>query len=161
MMGRWGDGWMHDGMMGGWNGHMMSGPWDNNGAQATPQPGYCWGCGMHGWGMMQGWGTTDGQSVVIPQSTPGADVSFQRDVLPIFNDDCTACHGGTAGLYLDSYAHLIQGGRSRAVVVPGDPQSSLLIQYVASGYMPFRGQRLTDAEIQTLVNWVAAGAKDN
>ena len=111
--------------------------------------------------MMQEWGYTGGQSVVIPPSTPGADVSFQRDVLPIFNDDCTACHGGTAGLYLDSYAHLIQGGRSGAVVVPGDPQSSLLIQYVASGYMPFRGQRLTNAEIQTLVNWVAAGAKDN
>lgn len=165
MMGGWGNGWMQGGMMGGWNGHMPGGMmdrwWNNNGTQAPPPASGCWDCGMYGGGMMHGWGYPAGQSLVIPEPTPGADVSFQSDVLPIFQEDCVACHGGTAGLYLDSYANLMQGGRSGAVIVPGDPQASLLIQYVAGGYMPFRGQRLTDAEIQTLVNWVAAGTNDN
>lgn len=153
MMGGWENGWMHGGRMGGW--------WNNNDSQTTPQSGYCWGCGMHGWGMMNGWGFNGGQNAAIPEPSPNANVSFQRDVLPIFQENCAACHGGTAELYLDSYANVIQGGRSGAVIVPGDPQASLLIQYVAGGYMPFRGQPLTDAETQLLVNWVAAGAQDN
>jgi mono/diheme cytochrome c family protein len=111
--------------------------------------------------MMNGWGSNGGQYPVIPQATPNANVSFQSNVLPIFREDCTACHGATAGLSLDSYANAMKGGRSGVVIVPGDPNNSRLIQYVVRGYMPFNGQPLSAAEIQTLINWVAAGARDN
>jgi hypothetical protein len=55
----------------------------------------------------------------------------------------------------------MRGGTSGPSVVPGDLASSRLVQYVQSGYMPFRSPPLTQAEIQTLVSWVAAGAPDN
>ena len=90
-----------------------------------------------------------------------AKVSFSDEVQPIFTARCVACHGGTSGLYLNSYDNLMRGGARGAEVVPGDPNNSRLIQYVSRGYMPFRNQPLTNAEIQTLVDWVVTGAPNN
>lgn len=76
---------------------------------------------------------------------------------PIFNTRCAACHGGTAGLFLDSYENVMRGGLNGLAVVPRDPSSSR----VGSGYMPYGGPPLTQAQAATLSNWVAAGARDN
>jgi len=47
------------------------------------------------------------------------------------------------------------------VVILGDPINSRLIQLVSSGYMPYGGPPLSQDEVQSLVNWVAAGAPNN
>src|SRR5690606_7658714 len=65
------------------------------------------------------------------------------------------------GLRLDAAAHLRDGGDSGPAVVPGEPDESLLIQsirYLGDGYdMPPAG-KLSDSEIELLVDWVARGA---
>lgn len=129
-----------------------------------------WG-GMHG-GMMNGygngWQTNPNWNLTptVPNSspsypTPSSPVSFKNNVQPIFAARCVACHGGTNGLYLDTYENVMKGGNNGAVVVPGDVYNSRLAYYVYSGYMPFRSTPLTPAEIQTILDWIAAGAANN
>lgn len=134
--------------------------------------GYCcdYGTGMHGgwdsngsgWGMGMHWGYTNTTPVpiTIPPATT-TDASYRAEVQPIFDARCVACHGGTQGLYLTDYESVMRGGAHGPVIVPGDPASSRLLWYVSSGYMPYGGPTLTQDQIQTLVNWVAAGAPNN
>jgi hypothetical protein len=51
------------------------------------------------------------------------------------------------------------GGNSGPVIVPGDPQASLLIEK-QSGAAPHFGQ-LSAQELQGVVDWIAAGAPEN
>lgn len=93
-----------------------------------------------------------------------APVSFANDVLPILQSRCLNCHGGQdtqRGLSIASYDALMAGSQNGAVIIPGDPNNSLLIQLVQSGRMPKRGSKLTPAELQILVDWIAAGALNN
>jgi mono/diheme cytochrome c family protein len=126
------------------------------------------GYGMHG-GMLQGWqnNPTWGVTPNTPNNsvptypTPTSSVSFKTDVQPIFAARCAACHGGTNGLYLDTYENVLKGGINGAVVIPGDVYNSRLASYVYSGYMPFRNTSLTSTEIQTILDWIALGAPNN
>lgn len=93
--------------------------------------------------------------------TPSASVSFRNNVQPIFAARCVACHGGTNGLFLDTYENVLKGGVNGAVIIPGDVYNSRLAYYVYSGYMPFRSTPLTSTEIQTILDWIALGAPNN
>ena len=88
-------------------------------------------------------------------------VSFKDNVQPIFAARCVACHGGTNGLFLDTYENVLKGSVNGAVVIPGDVYNSRLAYYVYSGYMPFRSTPLTSTEIQTILDWIALGAPNN
>jgi len=100
-------------------------------------------------------------------------VSFHSHIAPILNQHCVSCHvegkPGTeaSGLQLDSYAHLMKGTRFGAVVVPGDPLSSVINTLVEgradpSIKMPHTSSdQLTAWEITQLHNWVQQGARDN
>jgi hypothetical protein len=123
---------------------------------------------MPGGGMMdhQGrgggrWGARTQSNPTIVQPTPDAQVSFEQDILPIFETYCTYCHGNQAGLSLETYENVIKGSNHGAVVIPGDPQQSKLIRVVSNGYMPYGSPPLSQEQIQVLVNWVASGALDN
>jgi mono/diheme cytochrome c family protein len=98
----------------------------------------------------------EGDAAVSPEN-----VSFSNDIRPIFNANCIACHGGTNGLYLTSYEDVMQGGVNGPVIIPGNPANSRLIWYVSDGYMPLGGPPLSAGQVQTLANWVAAGAPNN
>lgn len=108
-------------------------------------------------------GTKAPRVTVVP--TPNADVSFKRDVLPIFQGICIRCHGGSKpiqGLSLESYAGTLKGGVSGKAIVPGDPENSILVRYIQIDFMPFEIEpKLTKDQKQKIVNWVAAGAPDN
>lgn len=73
---------------------------------------------------------------------------------------CTVCHGenGQAGLNLTGYAGLMKGSASGAVILPGDPENSLLVQ-VQSGPRPHFGQ-FTPEELALIMKWIAAGAPE-
>jgi len=125
--------------------------------------------GMHG-GMMGGYGwPTNPNLYTTPTApsgsqsypTPSSDVSFKDEVQPIFAARCVACHGGTNGLYLDTYENVMKGSMNGAVVIPGDVYNSRLAYYVYSGYMPFRNTPLTSTEIETILDWIALGAYNN
>jgi hypothetical protein len=89
---------------------------------------------------------------------------FEKRVRPVLVEHCYECHSGDArrleaGLRLDTRAAVIAGGDSGPSVIPGDAESSLLIQSVRYELyeMPPRG-RLPDETIQDLVQWVQMGA---
>jgi hypothetical protein len=64
------------------------------------------------------------------------------------------------GLQLDSKEHLMAGGKSGPVVVPGDPDSSRLVNavsYTRAVKMPPSG-KLSDADLAALRKWIQDGA---
>jgi len=91
------------------------------------------------------------------------DLTFEKDIRPILKAQCFHCHGedGETKGGLDSRLthYLIKGGKSGPAIVPGDPAASHLIQLVKSGEMPEGTGKLTTAQIQTLEQWIAQGAK--
>ena len=88
---------------------------------------------------------------------------FETRVRPVLAKNCFACHTATAmgGLQLDSREHILKGGQDGAVIVPGDPDKSLLIQAVRQTHewlkMPPQG-KLANQEIDDFSSWVKAGA---
>jgi mono/diheme cytochrome c family protein len=99
-------------------------------------------------------------------SAPSSGVpSFATDVLPILQAKCAACHGSIGGWTATSYNSVMTTGAHGPVVIPGDPGSSLLVQKLQGtqtigSMMPPSG-KLSDAEIQIIINWIKAGALDN
>ncbi len=92
-------------------------------------------------------------------TSSGTEVSFSKDVLPIFTANCTGCHASgnaTEGIALDTYANVTAG---RAIVT-GNADSSRIVREIQSGRMP-PGGKLSSADIQTIVDWINQGAKDN
>jgi uncharacterized coiled-coil protein SlyX len=87
---------------------------------------------------------------------------FENEIRPLLARHCFECHGEnqkpSGGLRLDSRAAILQGGESGAVVAPGKPDESLLIEAVRyrSVEMPPKG-KLPDDQIAKLVRWVEIG----
>jgi hypothetical protein len=87
---------------------------------------------------------------------------FENKVRPVLAENCYDCHTAAemGGLRVDSRDRLLQGGKSGAAIMPGDPDKSLLIQAVRQTgdlKMP-KGGKLKPAEIQALTDWVKMGA---
>ncbi|MCH8828862.1 MAG: c-type cytochrome, partial [Planctomycetes bacterium] len=85
-------------------------------------------------------------------------VDFNKQVAPILRQRCARCHTANArgGLRIDQTASLSR------VIVAGNARGSKLIQrIVATGNqrMPKGGQPLSQAEKNTLVQWINQGAK--
>src|SRR5579862_6076794 len=94
-------------------------------------------------------------------TSPDPTASFQDRVQPIVFKNCNGCHtfGGHAGeLRMDSLATLMKGGDRGPVVVPGHPESSLLLKAVQFGdpdlQMPPRG-KLADSDIAAIEKWIS------
>ena len=98
-----------------------------------------------------------------------ADVDFNRDVRPLLSDRCFACHGPAenhrkADLRLDLRTAATQAsGHRRAAIIPGDPDSSPLIQRVTNHdederMPPDEEKYLTAAEVDVFRNWIRQGA---
>lgn len=108
-------------------------------------------------------------TAAAPTSAPtaasnGGAVSFSGDVKPILDRVCVKCHGGEEtkeGLNMTSYDQLMAGSDNGPVITPGDPVNSLLIDLITKGKMPKQGPKLLPAQIRTISDWVAAGAKNN
>jgi hypothetical protein len=95
-------------------------------------------------------------------ATPEAVEFFEKRVRPVLVGKCLECHGDKAkgGLRLDSRSGMLTGGDSGAVIAPGDPDGSLLLQAVRYGEelkMPPEG-KLDEASISALADWVRMGA---
>ena len=97
-----------------------------------------------------------------PVSAAQATDFFENKVRPILAENCYDCHttAEMGGLRVDSRERLLQGGKSGAAILPGDPDKSLLIQAVRQTgdlKMP-KGGKLKPAEVQALTEWVKMGA---
>jgi hypothetical protein len=84
-------------------------------------------------------------------------VLFETKVRPILINRCEECHADKADgdLRVDSREALMKGGESGVVIVPGDPDASVLIQAVRRTHaklsMPKRRAKLPDDEIAALI----------
>lgn len=94
--------------------------------------------------------------------------SFTRDVQPILQKHCQGCHqpaSKSAGLDLTSYNTLKAGGRAGSpLAIAGNPDSTLLIQYVTGAKqprMPIGAPALSPDQITLLRDWITAGVIDD
>jgi hypothetical protein len=93
-------------------------------------------------------------------------VDYQRDVLPIFRDNCYKCHDARkkeSGFRIDIRSAALRGGESgKPAIVPGQSAKSELVRRVtvAEGNeaMPPGKLKLTPAQVRTLREWIDAGA---
>src|SRR5260370_1070323 len=95
---------------------------------------------------------------------PTAPSEFEASFAAIVIRNCVVCHNPSdakGALDLTSQSAAAKGGESGAVMIPGKPDESLLIERVTEGSMPPKGKgtRLTKDEVMALAAWVRAGAE--
>jgi hypothetical protein len=86
-----------------------------------------------------------------------AEVSFSKDVWPVIEKFALKAHGGTGGVFLESYSDIMK------YVVPGDPKASMLYKRLTAdgvAQMPPSGP-LPAETIQLFYDWIMQGAKNN
>ncbi|MGA9533326.1 MAG: c-type cytochrome [Anaerolineales bacterium] len=93
------------------------------------------------------------------------EVSFQADILPVLDQECSICHGSLGGWDASSYESVMTTGDNAPVVVPGEPANSLLTTKLEGtqdigGEMPPSGP-LAPQIVDLFTQWVQAGAPDN
>jgi mono/diheme cytochrome c family protein len=102
--------------------------------------------------------------VVRGDAASGGEVSFSKDILPIFESRCLKCHGGDKtekGLDLKTYASMMLGSEKGPVITAGNSDGSSLYMSVFNGDMPKNGPKLTAEEIALIESWISSGAPDN
>src|SRR5437773_1788381 len=91
---------------------------------------------------------------------------FESRIRPVLAKNCYKCHSQQSekvkgGLLLDTKEGTLKGGESGAVIVPGEPEKSLLIKAVRYTdpdlQMPPKGKKLPDADVAELVAWIKMG----
>jgi len=108
----------------------------------------------------------------IPVTVPDRQepVSFNRDLLPIFQAKCLACHSKSLALgnvVLENRQLILSGDRGEPLVVPGKSADSLLLQVAAHRRQPFmppegnaaEAAPLTSGELGLLQLWIDQGAR--
>src|SRR5215475_2106676 len=69
----------------------------------------------------------------IPPASDKKDVTFEKDIKPIFEKSCVKCHGAEkpkGKLRLDTLAGVLKGGEDGKVVDPGNSAKSALVHSV-------------------------------
>lgn len=97
-------------------------------------------------------------------------LAFDDVIKPVLEKKCFSCHGGSVskgGLSLATMAGIMKGGRTGALLAPGSPETSLLIQRIhlpmeEKKHMPPAAKpQLTVEESALLYAWIRAGAPDD
>ena len=100
-----------------------------------------------------------------PKAPAVVQVSFMKDVMPVFRTKCLNCHGGVGnkpkgGLDLRTIASTLKGGDNGAGVKPGDLKGGTIWTSIEDSQMPPADKdQLTDAEKMIIRNWILSGAK--
>jgi hypothetical protein len=99
-----------------------------------------------------------------PAKKGAAKISFAADVAPIFVKHCLGCHASDAkgGLRLDTFAAMKRGGKSGILLVPGDPENSLIMMRLTGtgeARMPKDADPISETECLKIAGWIARGAK--
>ncbi len=94
-------------------------------------------------------------------------IDFSRDIRPIFNQSCVACHGGVRQKNGVSFIYreeaLGRGKSGRPTIVPGHPERSELIARLTTrdpeARMPYHAPALRADQIELLRRWIKEGAQ--
>lgn len=96
----------------------------------------------------------------LPLPTSGA-LTYEGSIGALFKARCGSCHGETGsiqGLNLTSYQDALKGSNNGVVIVPGDPQNSLLIRKQTAKQPHFA--QFTPQELEQVIAWIEAGAPE-
>jgi hypothetical protein len=99
-----------------------------------------------------------------PSAQPTPRVDFARDVKPILEARCLACHDRDkrkGGLSLATYGDALDGGRNGAAIRPGNAAGSLLVHRIAGEIepqMPKDEDPLTPPQLAIIRRWIEQGA---
>jgi hypothetical protein len=92
------------------------------------------------------------------------DEFFENKIRPVLVESCLKCHGGektSSGLRLDGRRHLVAGGDRGPAIIPGDADSSLLVESIRGTHddlvMP-PNKPLPEAVVHNFSQWIDAGA---
>jgi mono/diheme cytochrome c family protein len=108
-----------------------------------------------------GMGTVQAKAFDFPDSF------YARHIYPIFDANCVVCHGQQkvkGGLRVDTYDRLMRGGKEGAVIIPGKPERSILLERITlptdhKKFMPSEGKPpLKPEEITWIRAWILQGA---
>ncbi|MEO2027973.1 MAG: c-type cytochrome domain-containing protein [Fuerstiella sp.] len=101
----------------------------------------------------------------FPKPTGGETVSFRNDIAPFMAAHCLRCHQGkmpSGQLLLVDFESIMQGGRHGRILIPGNPDESLMYQLMASydeaNRMPLEG-KVTKKNFEDLGTWIREGAR--
>ncbi|MSU35641.1 MAG: DUF1553 domain-containing protein [Pedosphaera sp.] len=92
---------------------------------------------------------------------------FEKKIRPILAEHCYECHSATSaklkgGLRADGRLTLLKGGDSGPAIMPGKPESSLLIAVLSHRHkdiaMPHKKAKLPDAVLADFERWIRDGA---
>ncbi len=89
---------------------------------------------------------------------------FEKRIRPVLIENCYKCHGNgnkKGKLQLDSRAGMLKGGETGPVIVPGQPDNSLLIKAIRYTDEQLRmppKSKLADGNIADFITWVKSGA---
>lgn len=106
-------------------------------------------------------------ATIFGHSTPSQpQIEFNRDIRPILNANCMACHGGVKQAANVSFSYreqvLGKGKSGRPTVVPGNPRASELMARITSKdddvRMPLHTAPLSQKQIALLRQWIEEGA---
>lgn len=91
-------------------------------------------------------------------------VQFSKQVLPLLNSECLACHRGSAapgGFSIESAERLLAGGRHGKAVVAGKSADSSLVKYLTGELKPQMppGKPLPLDTVALIRRWIDEGAK--
>ncbi|MEX0846059.1 MAG: T9SS type A sorting domain-containing protein [Balneolaceae bacterium] len=97
-----------------------------------------------------------------------AQVDYDDEIQPIFNQNCVSCHGGTSGVTLSSYDAVMNSVGDQYgtdIVVPGEPDESPLVDKIETNpdfgvRMPQGGPNLSNEEINLIRDWIEEGANE-
>jgi len=97
----------------------------------------------------------------------GPKLTYDDNVRNIFREKCFACHNTekkTAGLDLTTYAGVMTGGGSGAVIDAGSSGDSylfLLVSHTSEPHMPPKSDKLPAEYLATIAKWIDGGALEN
>ena len=99
-----------------------------------------------------------------PEASTAHKIDFNRDIAPIFQASCVACHGAEkpfGQLRLDSETALLRGGASGNEIVFGKSGESLLVKRLlgqgGAPRMPMGADALPRAQIELIRAWIDQG----
>ncbi len=111
--------------------------------------------------------------ILLTACSSEPDISFARDVKPILDKNCLACHQGggagfeASGLGMTSYDDLMKGTNAGQMVIAGDVEGSNLVVLMEgradpSISMPHgKLDPVPSADIAIIKQWIAQGARNN
>jgi len=108
----------------------------------------------------------------LPPASDQKDVTYAKDIKPIFDKSCVKCHGAEkpkAKLRLDTLEGALKGSENGKVIEPGKSADSILVHNVAhigneDDFMPPPDNKakippLTKDQIGLIRAWIDQGAK--